>query len=82
VRDFLLFAGIQAIYYIDLVVNIRALAHLQYGWAVGTDGIAALLTWTLIKKVGNASGKAGMAGYIIGGMIGSLIGMLITKAWG
>jgi len=81
-RPFVNFAALQTAYFVACVVNIRALAHLQYGWAVLTDGLICLMTWTIVKKIGEANNLASRIGYVVGGMIGSLLGMWITSIWG
>jgi hypothetical protein len=81
-RSFAKFAVLQSLYFIVAVTNIRALAHLQYGWAVLTDGLFCILTWTIVKNIGEAKDPYSRIGYVIGGMVGSLIGMWITNMWG
>lgn len=80
--DFATFAALQGISFVVAVVNIRALAHLQYGWAVLTDGLICWLGWTLFQKLKEANSTPAKVGYIVGGMAGSLVGMWVTRVWG
>lgn len=82
VQEFATFCGLQTLAFVLAVVNIRALAHLQYAWAVVTDGLICLLGWMLFKKMQEASSNIARAGYVIGGMLGSIIGMWVTQQWG
>jgi hypothetical protein len=79
---FLIFALLQTLNFVLLVVNIRAIAHVQYGWAIATDGAICLLGWTLLKKITEAKGWHARAGYVCGGMVGSFLGIWITRVWG
>lgn len=81
-RPFLLFAALQATNFLLITVNYRAVAHVQYVWAALTDGIICLLSWTLLKKISEASGWSARIGYACGGMGGSLLGMWLTRIWG
>ena len=81
-RSFSVFALLQCCNFILLVVNIRAIAHVQYVWAIATDGLICLLGWTLLRKIASAEGWASRAGYVCGGMIGSFVGIWITRVWG
>jgi hypothetical protein len=81
-RSFAKFAALQSVNFVIAVANIRALAHLQYGWAVLTDGLICILMWTIIKNIGEAKDPYAKVGYVIGGMVGSLVGMFLTQMWG
>jgi hypothetical protein len=81
-RSFAKFGALQSVNFVIAVANIRALAHLQYGWAVLTDGLICILMWTIIKQIGEARDPYAKVGYVLGGMVGSLVGMWITNMWG
>ncbi len=81
-RIFLTFFGLQGMNFILLVVNIRAVAHSQYLWAVLTDGLICAVSWTLLQHRLACDSMVAKAGFILGGMIGSLVGMWLTRIWG
>lgn len=81
-KVFLTFAFLQALSFVVQVVNIRALAHLKYKWAVLTDGLICLLGWTILRYMIKNDSIPALAGYLTGGMIGSFLGMWISRAWG
>lgn len=81
-RAFFAFALLQAVNFLLITVNYRAVAHVQYPYAILTDGAICLLGWTLLKKITEAKGWAARAGYVCGGMVGSFLGIWVTRVWG
>ena len=79
---FATFAALQALNFVLITVNYRAVAHQQYAWAIVTDGVICLLGWSLLKRVMDAQGWPARSGYIVGGMVGSAAGMYLTRVWG
>ena len=81
-RAFLTFMALQALNFVLITVNYRAVAHEQYEWAILTDGVICLLGWSLLKRLTGADGWWARGGYVCGGMIGSAAGMYLTRVWG
>ena len=81
-RDFLSFAALQALAYFILVANIRAIAYLNYPFAVLTESTYLLVQWTVVRRMVKVEGTSAMFGYIVGGTIGSLLSMWLTRNWG
>lgn len=81
-RNFLSFAALQALAYFILVANIRAIAHLNYPFAVLTESTYLLVQWTVVRRMVKVEGASAMFGYIVGGTIGSLLSMYLTRTWG
>jgi hypothetical protein len=81
VRPFTTFMGLQALNFILITVNYRAVAHEQLFWVIASDGVICLLSWTLLKRLTEASGWPSRSGYVCGGMVGSAIGMWLTRVW-
>ena len=75
------FFALQFISYLNLVINFRAIAHDQVGVAIVTDGLAGLIAWTMVKKIGAAQGGIGIAGVVLGGMVATWVGMFLTESW-
>ena len=81
-RNFVSFGALQALAYFVLVANIRAIAHLNYPFAVVTESSYLLIQWTVIRRMVAVESTSAMCGYIVGGTIGSLFSMWLTRAWG
>ena len=81
-KDFALFAALQFLNFLVLVINIRAISHEQIAAAIVTDGLACVLGWTLIKRVSQASSWPARVGYVAGGMSASWVGIWLTRTWG
>ena len=62
-------------------VNMRACAQGRYFWTVATDILIAVLSFTMIRMIGEAGSAMEMASYAAGGGAGSVLGMWITKRW-
>jgi hypothetical protein len=78
-KQFLIFFLIQAISYGVICWNYRAVAQARY-FSIGiSDMGCAAISWTLIKRIGEAKSYWAQAGYILGGACGSLVSVWITK---
>lgn len=79
---FLLGLVAQFISYTNLVVNIRAISHKHYAWAVITDGLASLIGYFIVKRVAENKSKWLPVGMCVGGMLASIVGIWLTEHWG
>lgn len=79
---FLQMALAQFVSYTNLVVNIRAIAHQHYVWAVITDGLASLIGYFIVRKVAKNDSPWAPWGMAVGGMLASVVGIYVTKHWG
>ncbi len=74
-------AGIQFTQYLVLTVNYRAIAHERYLFAGGTAALAALLSYTIVKRIIKDESRATIAGMVIGGALADMAGIWITRMW-
>lgn len=81
-RDFLTFFVMQGAQFLVIVVNNRAMNHLQYTATAASDALFCFMSWTIWKKIAEAEGGWAKAGYVAGGTAGSLLGMWLTRIWG
>jgi hypothetical protein len=77
--EFLSFFLLQALFYGVLCWNYRAVAQARYASIGVSDMACAAISWTLIKRIGEAKSKWAQAGFILGGACGSLLSVWITK---
>jgi hypothetical protein len=82
VRDFAAFALMQFVSYLNLTINFRAIAHEQYTFAVITDGLACVLSYTIVRRIAGDKSRWGVAGLVVGGSCAALVGIWLTRAWG
>jgi len=78
IKTFFLFFVVQFLYYGVLCWNYRAVAQANLLHVAISDGFAALIGFTLIKKVSAATSRAAMAGYVLGGMLGSVVSVMAS----
>ena len=81
-RNFWISAGVQYTSYIVLTINFRAIAHGQYAEAAATAMLAALLSYTIVRRIQQGESKTTLAGMMAGGTLGDLSGMYLTRFWG
>ena len=81
-RNFFISAGVQYTSYITLTINFRAIAHGQYAAAAITAMLAALLSYTIVRRIQNSDNRTTLAGMMVGGTLGDLSGMYLTRFWG
>lgn len=77
-----MFAALQFVNYLNLTINYRAVAHEQYVAACASDGIACLLSYTLVKRISGDKSRLGVVGMTVGGMCAAVVGIWLTRAWG
>jgi hypothetical protein len=80
-REFGLFFILQFISYLNLVINFRAISTKQTSIAIVTDGLAGLIAWTMVRRIGHAKGHVGLVGVILGGMAATWLGIWLTQHW-
>ena len=73
--------AVQFASYLNLTINFRAIAHNQPFAAMGTDALAVLLSYFIIKRVAKAENYWTLAGMVIGGSLAAYVGMYLTKEW-
>lgn len=66
--------------YVMLVINMRAVAQGQYVVAVISDGIIALISFLVLRRIIKSTDEPHQwAGYTVGSMIGSVVGIYVSK---
>jgi len=82
-KEFFLFFVLQSVLYLNLTIDYRAVAQQQYAMAAVTNIIAPILSWVMVKKIGEARNeKLGMLAVATAGALSTLLGMWLTRAWG
>ena len=81
-RNFGISAGVQFTSYVVLTINFRAIAHEQYAFAAITAMLAALLSYTIVKRIQHDDNRSTLAGMMCGGTLGDLAGIYLTRFWG
>jgi hypothetical protein len=64
--------------YLILVWNFRAVAQARIVDSVISDIILASMSFTIVKRIGDAKTKAERVGYILGGAVASALGIIIS----
>lgn len=80
-RGALLLGALQAVNFLIVAVNMRAVAHARYLWVALTDLAICALNFTIIKRVAEASTVDEFVGYAIGGVCGALAGVWLSRHW-
>jgi hypothetical protein len=78
-KQFWLFFSVQCLQYFLITVNYRAVSQGLYGWTFVSDMAVAFNGFLLIKRISDDKGRAGLAGYTLGGAVGSVMAIFITK---
>lgn len=81
-KDFAMFAALQFVNYLNLTVNFRAVAHEQYAFACASDGVACVLSYTIVKRISGDKSRMGIVGMTLGGMCAAIVGIWLTRSWG
>lgn len=83
VREFTLFFSVQFLLYAAVCWNWRAVANARYIEIALSDAVFATLTFSMLKKIGEATTAWARIGYVVGGILGSLTSVWVTKRlWG
>jgi hypothetical protein len=75
-------AGLTFASYINLTLNFRAIATLQYPWIAVTAAAASLLGYAATKAIAKDKGGWGVVGAMIGGALADTLGAYLTRGWG
>lgn len=78
----LILCGGQALAYLVLVVNMRAITKTKWVAATVTEVIYALMSFYLLHRIVEAKTGAEAAAYATGCVLGMFAGMWTTKHWG
>ena len=75
-KNFFMFAGIQAVMYTILVFNLRVIGHGETALAVASDVLYAFFQFTILEKISKEEkSRSRKLGYVFGSAIGTVIGM-------
>ena len=77
-RFWIFFFGQMALYGL-IAFNVRALAAGNIPTTVLTDVLIASVSFTVIKRIGEAGKRVEFFGYILGGAFGSVIALWVAK---
>lgn len=81
-REFLLFFTLQFASYLNITVDMRAVAHQQYAIAMLTNACAPMIAWIMVRHIGKAKHPiVGLVAVGLGGSLAALAGMWLTRAW-
>lgn len=71
---------IQTVLYGIMCVNMRAVAHADYGWSLASDFLIATLNFFVIRKIAEKEGNGWhrWAGYVTGSLVGTTAGIWIS----
>jgi hypothetical protein len=75
----LVLCAVETVMFFVITLNYRYAAKGHLVPTVLTDVVIAIIGFTLIKLVADATTVLEMAGYVLGGAIGSAAGMLLTR---
>lgn len=82
ISDFFKALALQFVSYINLCINMRAIAHEQYLVAGTTASLAALLAYTIVRIVSHEEkGHVALFGMIVGGFAADIVGIWLTRSW-
>jgi hypothetical protein len=81
-REFLLMMLVQFVSYTNLTINFRAIAHEQYLMAGGTASLAAILSYTIVRRIVKDDTRFGIAGLVVGAFAADIVGIYLTRYWG
>jgi hypothetical protein len=74
--------GLQYVAYLNIAINMRALAHGQYLAAGTTAALAALLAYSIVKVVQHEErGHMALFGMMLGGFCADVSGIWLTQGW-
>ena len=80
-RNFVIGFGIQFLSYLVLTVNFRAIAESQRGFAMVTDALAVVLSYSIIRRVVKDDSWWTLAGMVTGGSLAAWVGITLTEHW-
>lgn len=82
-QEFTTFFVVQLLYYLLIVVNMRATAAGNYGVLAGSDFLVATVSFFVVKRIASREhGLIAWAGYASGSVCGSLVGLWLARQLG
>jgi hypothetical protein len=82
VKEFAVFFGLQFLSYLNVTLDMRAVAHQQYVVAAMTNAVAPLIAWVMVERIANAKrGWVGKVAVVLGGVTSTWFGMWLTRQW-
>jgi hypothetical protein len=70
--------ALNFVLYLFLVWNYRAVAQARYGDAAASDMLIAMLGFTAVKRIAEATTLGERVGYILGGGAAAVVGIWLT----
>ena len=80
-RTFAKLFTLQFISYLNITIDMRAIAHQQYVVAAATNCIAPLIAFIMIKAVHDSRSAWDKLAVVLGGALSTLAGMWLTRVW-
>ena len=81
-KNFLIGFVVQFVSYLNLTLNYRAISESRMLFAMGTDAIAVVLAYVIIRKVSrDEECRWTMAGMVLGGSLAAAVGITLTEHW-
>lgn len=81
-KAFCILFAVQYTQYLVLTVNYRSIAHEQYLMAAATAALAAVLAYTIVRRIVRDESRWGLAGMVAGGALADMTGIWLTRSWG
>jgi hypothetical protein len=81
-REFLLMMVVQFVSYTNLTINYRAIQHEAYWFAGSTAALAAILSYTIVRRIVKDETRWGIAGLVTGAFFADICGIYLTRLWG
>lgn len=81
-KEFSIFFGLQFLSYLNVTLDMRAVAHQQYAVAAATNAVAPLIAWVMVERIANSKrGWVGKVAVVLGGVTSTWFGMWLTRHW-
>jgi hypothetical protein len=81
VKNFFIAAAVQFTQYLVLTINFRAISYEQYAAAGITAALAAILSYTIVKRILKDETRSTVAGMVVGGSLADMVGIWLTRSW-
>jgi hypothetical protein len=83
-KTFLMFFSLQALQYLNITIDYRAVAYQQYAVVVLCNLLAPCLSWIIVVKIRDSGEHnwLGMTAVALGGAVSSVLGIWLTRHWG
>lgn len=81
-KELALLFGMQFMSYLNVTLDMRAVAHQQYWLAALTNLVQPAISWMMIRAVAKSErGWLGALAIAFGGALSTLFGMWLTRRW-